>query len=125
MADPDFLDHLLASPDHALVLLDHLPGVHGPKPAFPDRVLDFPDDDLAVEIEEDYGIDIDEENPEEDLDINVEDDDEVKEWEVDEDWLMAQITPPRLAKPARTDTPPLPLPSSKPASIDPMMLPRY
>ncbi|GJX29599.1 hypothetical protein Tco_0237678 [Tanacetum coccineum] len=64
---------------------DHLPGVHGPEPAFPDRVLDFPDDDLAVEIEEDYGIDIDEEDPEEDLDMNVEDDDEVEEWEVDED----------------------------------------
>nr|GEV03645.1 hypothetical protein [Tanacetum cinerariifolium] len=61
------------SPDHAQAL---------PKPTFPDYVLNFPDDDLAVEIEvegdpeEDQGMDIDEGDPEEDHGMNFRDDDE-------------------------------------------------
>ncbi|GJX06034.1 hypothetical protein Tco_0193966 [Tanacetum coccineum] len=89
MADlPTSLDRVPASPDHAPALPDHIPGAHGPEPAFPDHVVDFPDADLEVEIEEgpkdDQDMDIDEEDPEEDQVINFEDDDdEVQEFQHD------------------------------------------
>ncbi|GJS66305.1 hypothetical protein Tco_0680869 [Tanacetum coccineum] len=63
-------DHVPASPDHAPALPNHIRGTPGPEPALPDHVVDFPDDDLAVEIDEgpkeDQDMDIDEEDPEED-----------------------------------------------------------
>ncbi|GJV51192.1 hypothetical protein Tco_1446933 [Tanacetum coccineum] len=100
MADlPAFPNHVSVSPDHAPALPNHLLRSPGPEPAFPDHVVDFLDDDLAVEIEEDpeedLGMDIDEEDPEEDQGMDFEDDDEVEEWEDDEDWLIAPVTPPR------------------------------
>ncbi|GKF92354.1 hypothetical protein Tco_0279073 [Tanacetum coccineum] len=83
MADLAFPDHLAALPDHASILPDHLLGAPKPEPAFPDHVVDFLEDDLAVEIEEgpkeDQDIDIDEEDPEEEQDIDFEDDDEIKD----------------------------------------------
>nr|GEW99896.1 hypothetical protein [Tanacetum cinerariifolium] len=76
MADLAFLDHLAASPDHAPVLPDHLPGAHEPEPTFPDHVVDFLEDDLVVEIEE---------GPEEDQDINIDGEDHVMDFEVDDE----------------------------------------
>ncbi|GJT74914.1 hypothetical protein Tco_1041639 [Tanacetum coccineum] len=71
MTNPSFLDHLVASPEHAPVLSDH--------------VVDFPEDDLAVEIEEVHeeyqDMDIDEEDPEEDQIMNFKVDDEVEEFQ--------------------------------------------
>nr|GEV50430.1 hypothetical protein [Tanacetum cinerariifolium] len=71
MADlPASLDYLPASPDHAHVLPDHLHGLPRLESAFPNNVVGFLDDDLAVEIEEDLkedqGMNIDEDDPGED-----------------------------------------------------------
>nr|GEU91612.1 hypothetical protein [Tanacetum cinerariifolium] len=60
-------DHVHASPDHAPILPYHLPGSPRPGPAFLDHVVDFPDDDLAVEIEED---------PEEGQDMHIDEEDQ-------------------------------------------------
>ncbi|GKB96431.1 hypothetical protein Tco_0982568 [Tanacetum coccineum] len=53
------------------------------------HVVDFPEDDLAVEIEEgleeDQDMDINEEDPEDDQVMDF----KVEEWEDDEDWLIA------------------------------------
>nr|GEY45012.1 hypothetical protein [Tanacetum cinerariifolium]GEY71947.1 hypothetical protein [Tanacetum cinerariifolium] len=49
----------------------------------------------------------------------------VKEWEDDEDWLIAPVTPPRVATPVRPDTPPLSFATSRPLPIDPIMLPDH
>ncbi|GKB50483.1 hypothetical protein Tco_0901236 [Tanacetum coccineum] len=100
MADlPVFPDHVSVSPGHAPALPNHLLRSPGPEPAFPDHVVDFLDDDLEVEIEEDpeedLGMDIDEEDPKEDQGMDFEDDDEVEEWKDEEDWLIAPVTPPR------------------------------
>nr|GEY31220.1 hypothetical protein [Tanacetum cinerariifolium] len=63
-----FSRSLSCSPDHAPVLPDHLHGAHEPEPAFPDHVVDFLEDDLAVEIEE---------GPEEHQDMDIEEEDHV------------------------------------------------
>nr|GEV19974.1 hypothetical protein [Tanacetum cinerariifolium] len=106
-----------------------LPGSPGLEPAFPNHVLDFPNDDLEIEIEEgpkeDQDMDIDEEDLKEDQGMDFEDDDEVEKWEDDEDWLIAAVTPPRAAAPVRPDTPPLSFATSTPLLIDPIMLPDY
>ncbi|GJV99095.1 hypothetical protein Tco_1554347, partial [Tanacetum coccineum] len=126
MADLAFPDHLAASPHHASVLPDHLPGAPEPEPAFLDHVVDFPKDDLAVEIEEgpkeDQDMDIDEEDHEEDRVIDFKVDDKVEEWEDDEDWLIAPVTPPRVAAPVRPNTPSQSFPTLTPLLIDPIML---
>ncbi|GKD12064.1 hypothetical protein Tco_1196471, partial [Tanacetum coccineum] len=126
---PVSLDHVPASPDHAPTLHNHLPGSPGPEPVFPDHVVDFPDDDLAVEIEEgpeeDQDMDIDDEDYEEDQVMDFEDDDEVEEWEDDEDWLTTPVTPLKAVAPVRPDTPPLLFATLTPLPIDPIMLSDY
>ncbi|GKA72204.1 hypothetical protein Tco_0778420, partial [Tanacetum coccineum] len=83
IADPAFLDHLPASPDHAPVLPDHLPGAPEPEPAFPNHVVDVPEeDDLAVEIEERL-----EEDQDMDMDIEAEVEIEAKAEENDGDMI--------------------------------------
>nr|GEW68755.1 hypothetical protein [Tanacetum cinerariifolium] len=104
MADlPASPDHVPASPDHVPVIPDHLPGSPGPEPTFLDHVVDFPDDDLAVEIEEgpkeDQDMNINEEDPMEDQGMDFETDDEIEEYEDDEDWLITPVTPPRAVTP--------------------------
>ncbi|GJX10196.1 hypothetical protein Tco_0200055 [Tanacetum coccineum] len=129
MADHAFLDHLAASPDHEHVLPDKLPRAPEPAPAFPDHVVNFLKDDLAVAIEEgpkeDQDMDIDEEDPEKDQIMDFEVDDEVEEWEDDEDWLIAPVTPPIVAAPVRPNTPPQSFPTLTPLPIDPIMLPDH
>ncbi|GKD02351.1 hypothetical protein Tco_1177325 [Tanacetum coccineum] len=61
----------------------------------------------------------------EDQGIDFKDDDKVKEWEDDEDWLMTPVTPPRAVTHVRPDTPLLSFAASTPLPIDPIMIPNY
>nr|GEU76125.1 hypothetical protein [Tanacetum cinerariifolium] len=95
----------------------------------PNNVFDLPANDPTLEledpvmkVEEDPDEDPEEnpeEKPKEDPNMDIDEDEE------DDDWLMAQVTPPRVVSLTRTETPPLPsyVPSSLP--IDPIVLPDY
>ncbi|GKA72294.1 hypothetical protein Tco_0778510 [Tanacetum coccineum] len=119
MADLAFPERVPASLDLAPALLDHILGSPELVTASLDHVFAFPDDDLALDIEEDQDMDIDEENQE--IDFKDEED----EWEDDQVWLMASFTPPTATSPVRPVTPPSPLSAPAPLLIDPVMLVGY
>ncbi|GKG13192.1 hypothetical protein Tco_0350152, partial [Tanacetum coccineum] len=70
-------------------------------------------------------MDIDKEDPKEDQDMDFKDDDEIREWEDDKDWLIALVTPSRATTPFRPNTQPLLFATSTPLPIDPIMLPDH
>ncbi|GKC72856.1 hypothetical protein Tco_1118739 [Tanacetum coccineum] len=126
MTDPASPDYVPISLHHAPALPDHLRGSPGQMPTSPDHVFAFLDDDPTLDTEEDQDMDIDVEDPKEDQEIDFADEDD--EWEDEEDWLMAPVTPPTATSPVRLvrpATPPSPLSTHAPLPVDSIMLPNY
>ncbi|GJU56100.1 hypothetical protein Tco_1229814 [Tanacetum coccineum] len=71
-------------------------------PPSPNHIIDFPANESALELEdpvmkvEEDPIEDPEEDQEEDLGMDINEDEE-DEWEEDDEWLMALVTPPRAS----------------------------